>query len=140
MNDKYFLDTNIIVYSFSQLEPKKSSIARDLLQKSIDNRCGIISTQVVQEFLNVATKKFKKTLDSGASMEFLQSFLMPICDIYPSFELYCSALRIKERYLFSFYDSMIIASGLQANCNILYSEDMKHGQNINGMIIQDPFN
>ena len=65
--------------------------------------------------------------------------LIPLWKINPTRELYLRSLNIKSRYLYSFYDSLIIAAALEADCKTLYSEDMQHGQRIEQLIIKNPF-
>ena len=134
MNDKYFLDTNIIVYSFESKEPEKQSIARTLIQDALSG-VGCISYQVIQEFFNVATRKFETPLSFQDCNLYLRDALAPLCEIFPSIEFYSQALRIKEQCQFSLYDSLIVTAALQADCRTLYSEDMQHGQIINQLTI-----
>jgi len=65
--------------------------------------------------------------------------LLPLWRIMPSQALYQSALDLHARYQFSFYDSLIIAAALAAGCTRLYSEDLQHGQRIEGLTIENPF-
>lgn len=139
MNDKYFLDTNIFVYSFDSSQPEKQEIAGQLIKNGIESGLGCISYQVIQEFLNVAGSKFATPLSSRDRKIYLSNILEPMCEIYSSIELYHLALEISERWKYGFYDSLIIASALQNNCNILYSEDLQSGQFIQNMKIVDPF-
>ena len=139
MNDKYFLDTNIIVYSFSDESPAKKAAASDLIKTAIETQKGVISFQVIQEFLNVATRKFKSPLKANDADRYLKLALDPICKVYSSMELYSQALDIMERWQYSFYDSLIIAAALKAECKILYTEDLRHEQKIYSMQIINPF-
>ena len=139
MKDKYFLDTNVFVYSFDSSENIKSSIARDLIQNALKEQLGCISSQVIQEFLNVSTKKFDPPLTIEDSRKYLNTVLAPLCEIYASVDLYRKTIETFERWRYSFYDSMIITAAIQANCSILYSEDMQHNQNIQSLTIVNPF-
>ncbi len=139
MKDKYFLDTNIFVYSFDLNEHTKSNIARELIQNALKEQTGCISSQVIQEFLNVSTKKFEPPLATDDSIKFLNTVLSPLCEIYASIELYRKTIEISERWKYSFYDSMIITAAIQTNCSILYSEDMQHDHNIQSLTIVNPF-
>lgn len=137
MNDKFFLDTNIFVYEFSP-EFEKKAISKNLI-KSAHLYKGCISFQVIQEFLNTVSRKFKKPLSDEDTREYLNKILFPLCEIFPSEELYLKALEIKERWQFSFYDSLIVAAAIEANCTILYSEDMQHNQKIYELTIINPY-
>lgn len=138
MNDKYFLDTNVIVYSFDPNFSNKQYIAQHLIRNALTGQ-GCISYQVVQEFFNVATRKFKTPLSLKDCKIYLNDVLEPLCEIFPSIEFYSHALQIREQRQYSLYDSLIITAALQSNCTILYSEDMQHGQDINQLTITNPF-
>ncbi len=139
MKDKYFLDTNILVYSFSSDAPIKQNIARQLIQTALGEQIGCISSQVIQEFLNVSTKKFNPPLTSEDCQKYLNTVLAPLCEVFASIDLYRKTIEISERWKYSFYDSMIISAALYADCSILYSEDMQHEQNIQSLTIVNPF-
>ncbi len=139
MNGKYFLDTNIFVYSFDPESPYKQKIADSLIQDAIVSSRGCISFQVIQEFLNVATGKFSVPLKSNECMSLLIKVFEPLCEVYPSVDLYSEAIEISYGWRYSFYDSLIIAAALKANCGVLYSEDMQHGQKIRSIRIENPF-
>lgn len=139
MKDKFFLDTNIIIYSFDNSAANKKEMAQNLIEIAVNEQTGCISFQVIQEFLNIALRKFKKPLSINHCNRYLDSVLKPLCEIYGSIEIYKSALDITERWKYSFYDSLIIASAINANCNILYSEDLQNEQKIMGLTILNPF-
>lgn len=139
MSDKYFLDTNILVYTFDEASKKKKAIADQLVEQSLSSRCGIISTQVVQEFLNVATRKFSSPMSASEAKNYLKRILEELCQVFPSIELYKKALNISEDHKYSFYDSLIIAAAIHGGCKKLYTEDLKDGHSIEGLKIQNPF-
>jgi len=139
MQDKFFLDTNILVYSFDKTQPEKQKISRQLIKKGLEEGSACLSYQVMQEFLNVAGKKFEVPLSYKDRRIFLTSVLEPLCEVYSSIDLYHMALEIAERWKYGFYDSLIIAGALQANCTILYSEDLQHKQVIRDLRIINPF-
>ena len=139
MKDKYFLDTNIIIYSFDSENKAKQTIARNLIAQGLGNQSTCISYQVIQEFLNVALKKFKIPLSPSDAQKYITITLAPLCEVFSSIPLYHKAIDIQERWKFSFYDSLIIAAALSSNCTILYSEDMQHKQKIEDIIIINPF-
>jgi len=139
MSDRVFLDTNIIVYSFSPVSGFKNEVSNKLIKSAFDQNSGCISYQVIQEFLNVATTKFKTPLSKKECDRILIELLDPMCSIYPSLDLYLSAIEIKDRYKYGFYDSLVIGSALEAQCSILYSEDLQHNQEIEGLSIINPY-
>jgi len=139
MPDKFFLDTNVIIYSFDSSHPKRQKIARELIREALVEGAGCISYQVIEEFLNVATKKFAVPLSYRDSHNYLTTVLEPLCTAYVSTDLYYLALEIAERWQYSFNDALIISAALQNNCNVLYSEDLKDGQVIKDLRIVNPF-
>lgn len=123
MRGKFFLDTNIFVYSFDRRAGSKQGGAQGLIESALSTRLGVISTQVIQEFLNVATTKFAKPLTVHDSARYLDMVLAPLCEVYASLALYRTALHIQEETAYSFYDSLIIAAAIHADCRMLYSEN-----------------
>ncbi len=138
MTDKYFLDTNIIVYSFDS-DSDKSIRSQELIKQGLTDQSGVISYQVIQEFVNVSTRKFKTSLTHNDCSLYCQRVLFPLCQVYPSEDFYIDALDVSERWKYSFYDSLIISAASLANCNILYSEDLQHNQKIRNLTIINPY-
>jgi predicted nucleic acid-binding protein len=134
MNDSVFLDTNILVYSYSFAELDKQGVARHL----IDQHDSFISTQVLQELANTLIKKFK-----ASPVEALNAVNESAgnCFVHINSEsTIAAACKIVERYAFSFYDSLIIAAAIECGCTALFSEDLNHGQVIEEKLkIINPF-
>ncbi|MBN2410705.1 PIN domain-containing protein [candidate division KSB1 bacterium] len=139
MNGKYFLGTNKLVYAFDKTDPVKQQTANRLIKTALFEQSGCISYQVIQEFINVATRKFVVPLTNTDCRKYLDAVLTPLCSVFTSIELYHRALDIMERWQFAFYDALIIAGALQAQCRILYSEELSHGQKIEMLEIRNPF-
>ena len=139
MSAKWFLDTNIFVYSFDHSSPKKRTRAQSLIDESVRSGNGVISYQVIQEFLNVSAMKFAVPLQVNEAQVYLSMVLRPLCAVASSMALFDSALLLKERFKFAFYDALIIAAALQSDCRRLYSEDFQHGQIISNLTIENPF-
>lgn len=139
MSGEAFLDTNIFVYSFDDTAPKKREIAEELIRQALREETAIISYQVVQEFLNAATRLFKQRLDAGDASRYLSATLEPLWKVSPSPELFQSAIAMQTRYRCAFYDALIIAAALLGGCRMLYSEDLQHGQRIEDLTIENPF-
>lgn len=139
MKDNYFIDTNIFVYSFDGDENKKREKAKEIIKNALDNGRGFISIQVIQEFYNVATKKFKVPLAIHAAKEYLEKVFMQLNVVYPSYNFISTGLDISTATKYSFYDSLIISAALKSSCSILLTEDMQHGQEIQNLRIENPF-
>ena len=139
MNGKFFLDTNIFVYTFDSSSPDKQRKARQLVADALTSQQGVISFQVVQEFLNVASRKFAKPLKLTDCQKYLEQVLAPLCEIFPSIDLYKRALEIAEQSGYTFYDSLILEAALESRCKTLYSEDFQHQRVIQNMRIINPF-
>lgn len=127
-----FLDTNIVIYSIGN-DPIKRQKSIALLSQS-----PILSVQVLNETANTLLRKFKMPVQD---VQTITKALAKECKIEPLTEnTHVLALEIKQRYQFSLYDSLIIAAALIAQCNVLYSEDMQHGQIINDQLkVINPF-
>jgi predicted nucleic acid-binding protein len=139
MSAKYFIDTNIFVYSFDNRQAEKKQRAQVLIQQALETGSGIISTQVIQEFLNVATQKFAAPLTIEDGRTYLRLVLNPLCQIYPNLLLYENCLDIQAETKYSFYDSLILSAAIQGGCDILYSEDLQAGQQVREVKITNPF-
>ncbi|MCW5909538.1 MAG: PIN domain-containing protein [Cyclobacteriaceae bacterium] len=134
MNGNVFIDTNLLVYSYSYAEPEKQRIAQQL----ISGDTSFISTQVLQELANTLTKKFKFTF-ADAIKAINESRDNSILHINTESTI-VQACKVAERYGFSFYDSLIISAALECECVILYSEDMNNSQVIEKKLkIVNPF-
>ena len=139
MSARFFLDTNIFIYSFDSSAPAKQQTARKLIMEALRSNLGVISYQVIQEFLSVASRKFKKPLITPDLLIYFDEVLSPLCDIYPSLDFYRFALEVKDQTGFSFYDSLIIASAIRTGCKKIYTEDMQDGREVMGVKIINPF-
>ena len=136
MPDKAFLDTNILVYLHSEDDDRKRSIAQNLLD---EYKC-LTSLQAFNEISNVWFRKFN--LDSIKIEEHLDNIEL-VCDDILSINRATinSALTLKDRYGFSYYDSLMLASALEGDCNVIFTEDMNAEQVINNtLLIKNPFN
>ena len=139
MSARFFIDTNIIVYSFDLSVPNKQLIAQELIAMALTSSEGVISSQVFQEFVNFALKTKTNPMTLEQVQRYSNKVLRALCRVQSSFTLYQSAFSIKEKTKFSWYDSLIIAGALEAECEILYSEDLQHSQKIQGLLIRNPF-
>ncbi len=132
--DSVFLDTNILVYAYSNSELEKQSVARKLIVE----KNGQISTQVLQELVNTVTKKFNFSLSDAkkAVVECCNNSSLHI----NGDSTIVKACELAEIYKYSFYDCLIISAALESGCKVLFTEDMHHNQIIEERLtIVNPF-
>jgi len=136
MRDKIFIDTNILIYAYTEKEIEKQNIALEILYSNRKNI--VISTQVVNEFSSALIRKYKVKPDilSPRVKEFFTLFNVSLI-YYSTIE---KAFELIQKYNFSYYDSLIVSSALENECSVLYSEDMHHGLVVeNKLKIINPF-
>ena len=126
-----FFDTNVLLYLLSA-DSAKADTAEALAANG-----GVISVQVLNEFASVGLRKLAMPL--GEVREVL-STIRAVCEVLPiDIETHDLALELVERYQLGMYDALIVAAALQANCAVLYTEDLQHGQKFGGLSIRNPF-
>jgi predicted nucleic acid-binding protein len=125
---KAFVDTNIIVYLYSQTDRLK----RDRAYSALTQYDRQVSTQVLNEFNHVCIKKWRF---AGEKIQKIIKQICLYCDMLYVYESTIEkALHIHEKYGYAYYDSLIVASALEGNCQYLLSEDMANGQVIEGRL------
>lgn len=134
MSDKIFLDTNIVVYLYSGDEPEKQAVALALIEQSNP----VVSTQVLSELANTLSRKFGLSYDVVAQAV---AEVRDACTVVPVMpDTIAQALDLAQKHRYSYYDSLILAAALSAGCETLATEDMQHGQVIEGVLeIRNPF-
>ena len=139
-DESVFLDTNIFVYAFLASEPRKRAKAVELIESCLGSGRGSISYQVVQEFANVARKKFATKLSASDCKAFIDAAMQPLNKVASSTSLIHIALDLQDELKYSFYDCVMIAAALQAGSSTLYTEDLQHWQLVRGTLrIVNPF-
>jgi predicted nucleic acid-binding protein len=136
--DKVFLDTNIILYAYDISAGEKHQISKKIVLDLWDSGLGVISTQVLQEFFVNVTQKIPKPLDKKLARDIVSDFLKWNVVINDG-ESILEAVEILLRYGYSFWDSLIIEAAIRGGAEALISEDLTHGQMINGVTIENPF-
>jgi predicted nucleic acid-binding protein len=139
MSAKFFLDTNLFVYSFDPVSPIKAQRASQIIRQAVSTGAGIVSFQVVQEFFNVALKRFARPLTTDEAEQYLAAVFRPLLAVHSSQALYAEALHLRSRYGLAWYDSLIVAAALEARCATLLSEDLQHGLRIGELRVENPF-
>lgn len=132
MNAKPFLDSNILVYVFSKGDPR-TAIAENLLFDG-----GVISVQVLNEFVNVLQHKERRPwAEIRTALTSVRALLDPPVQL--TVKLHEKAVTLAERYGSRIYDCLIVAAALEVGCTTLYTEDLQHGQVIDGLTVRNPF-
>jgi predicted nucleic acid-binding protein len=139
MSGRFFLDTNIFVYTFDASAPSKAAKATALVKHAIDTRIGVISYQVVQEFFNVAMRRFETPMTAAEADQYLAATFRPLLTVHSSPSLFSEALHLASKFQVSWYDSLIVAAAIEAQCDMLYSEDLQHGQRLESVTVTNPF-
>jgi predicted nucleic acid-binding protein len=132
MNAKPFLDTNILIYAFALNDPR-SEQAESLLAAG-----GVISMQVLNEFVNVSRRKLaREWLEIEDALSILRTILDPPIPL--TIEVHEGAIGLSRDHGFAFYDSLIVSAAIRGGCQILYTEDMQDGQTVQGVTFRNPF-
>ena len=138
MTEKIFVDSNVWIYLFTSSEAGKNEVARSFIaENSLSNNTLVVSYQVLNEV--AAVLKIKKQFNE-VQVRYVIETMMDLCviqDFTKNILLRASVLR--EEHAFSYWDSLIVATALETQCNKLSSEDMQHGQAISGLIIHNIF-
>lgn len=137
MMSKGFLDTNILVYAMDRHDRSRRKQSRELLANLRRDSRGVISTQVLQEFYVVATKKL--ALDPLHIKPILKWFEKHFEVVVISAALIRDAIDCSVLNTLSFRDALIVVAAESARAETLYTEDMNHGQTIGGVQIRSPF-
>jgi predicted nucleic acid-binding protein len=132
MSRAVFFDSNILIYAFTQAG-NKTNTAQQILSLG-----GAVNVQALNETANVLRRKF---IVCWPRIGQIIDAIVKACPnpLPPSLETHRAALRICERYGYSMYDGLILAAAREAGCKTLYSEDLQHGQIIEGVQIENPF-
>lgn len=136
MKERVFLDTNVLVTADDLDAGEKTPTARQIIRDALTNRTGVVSTQVLQEFFVVSTRKLgvdpaiaRRKVELLASLEVVGIGLANIL----------RAIDLHRLYALSFWDALIVQSASSAGCTRVLTEDMQHGQTIDGVRIENPF-
>ena len=136
MATRSFIDTNVLVYAEASDEPLKQRAALALLKGLYEEGLGVLSTQVLQEYCNVALNKLKLPAQHVRSqLDLYEQF--EVVQVTPS--IIHAGLDIHQTRSVSFFDAIVLASAHAAGCDVIWTEDMNAGEVINGVSIANPF-
>lgn len=138
MTDLYFVDTNVLVYARDVTEPQKHQAAREWLRHLWANRTGRISTQILKEYYQVVTRRLQPGMPVDEAREDIRGL-----QTWNPQDINATTLEmawvVEDRFGFSWWDSLIIASAQQTGCRYLLSEDLQDQQAIGPLTVINPF-
>jgi predicted nucleic acid-binding protein len=136
--DRYFVDTNVLVYAHDVTAGDKHDRACSLVGELWETRQGCLSVQVLQEFFVTTTRKIPKRLEAPAAAQIIDGLAHWHVHA-PAASDVLAAIDIHQRTGASFWDAMILRSAKELGCQILYSEDLNLGQDYAGVKVRNPF-
>jgi predicted nucleic acid-binding protein len=138
MSDKYFVDTNILVYAQDLASGDKCSRAQVLMSKLWEDRQGVISTQVLQELYDALRRKLKSPMSALEAAAVLRDYSEWEV-VVNNRESIFRAIDMESRYKISFWDALVLQAAERAGAQTVYSEDLSHGGKYAGMQVVNPF-
>ena len=138
MKGKAFVDTNIMIYAHDLDAGQRNRISAKILRDLWEQRIGTISTQVLQEFYVNVTRKIPNPLSKSQARSIIESYLVWPVELTDGHTV-LAASEIEERHRLSFWDALIVAAACQAKAEKILTEDLNHGQYIEGIYIENPF-
>jgi predicted nucleic acid-binding protein len=138
MSDKYFVDTNVLMYAHDTSAGPKHERAQALVQSLWRDRSGVLSTQVLQELCVNLRRKARRPVDLKTSREIITDYLAWDLHVNTGTDV-LEAMEIEERYRISFWDALVVQAAEAAGANVLYSEDLSDGQEYGAVRVINPF-
>jgi len=138
MNGKCFVDTNVLVYAHDRSAGRRYQLAKELLERLWIERRGVLSTQVLQEFCAAVLRKSARPAKMEELEERLDAFLHWEV-VVNSAAAALEALQLQKRHQVSFWDALILRAAAVAEADVLYSEDLSHGQSYGRVQVVNPF-
>ena len=138
MTDRVFVDTNILVYAHDADGGKKYSLAKDLVSQLWETRTGILSTQVLQEFIVAVTRKVPHPIPIAQARRTVRSYCAWELVVNDS-KTILQATEIQEAHQLSFWDALIVSAAFAGNAAVIATEDLNDGQRIEGILVRYPF-
>jgi predicted nucleic acid-binding protein len=137
MSDRYFVDTNVLVYAHDSSAGIKHERAKALLEELWRDRSGVLSTQVLQELAVNLRRKARHPLDARATREIIADYLTWTV-VTNSGESILEALEFETRYRVSFWDALVLQAANAAGADLVYSEDLSDGQVYGNVRVVNP--
>ena len=137
MSDRYFVDTNILMYAHDSAAGEKHERAKTLVEELWRERKGVVSTQVLQELAVNLRRKAARPLDAKATREIVADYLTWQVVVNGG-ESILEALDIEARFQISFWDALVVQAAQASGAEILYSEDLSDGQSYGSVRVINP--
>jgi predicted nucleic acid-binding protein len=137
MSDKYFVDTNILMYAHDTAAGAKHDRAKVLIEGLWRQRSGVVSTQVLQELAVNLRRKAARPLDARGTREVVADYLTWQVVVNGGDSI-LGALELEERYRIAFWDALVVHAAQASGAEILYSEDLSDGQHYGGLRVVNP--
>ncbi len=135
-----FVDTNVLVYAHNRRDDRRHPIARDLLTRLTEDGTGAVSIQVLQEWVNVVTRRVPVPLTLDEAVRVIRDFDTAGWRIIsPQVGDVIEALTMMPRWQLSRWDALIVTAAQVAGATVLWTEDLNHGQKFGPVTIQNPF-
>lgn len=135
---RFFVDTNVLVYAYDSSAAKKWETSSRILSQLWTHRNGVVSTQVLQELFVILTQKVIKPVPPVVAKEILSDLLRwPV--VVNNGNHILRAIDLQAKYRLSFWDSLIVQSGVTSNSEFLLSEDFQDGQVLETILVVNPF-
>ena len=133
-----FVDTNLFVYSLDTSEPEKQERAREWLERLWDSGDGRVSVQVLQELYSTLTRRLDHSLDPEEARKMVKGLFAwnPIPVNHRTIE---GAWSLQDRYSLSWWDALIVSAARIAGCERLLTEDLSDRQDLDGVVVMNPF-
>ena len=137
MSDRYFVDTNILMYAHDKAAGEKHDRAKTLVEELWRDRTGVVSTQVLQELSVNLRKKSRRPLDAKATREIVADYLAWQVVVNGG-ESILEALDLEARYQISFWGALVVQAAQASGAEVLYSEDLSDGQAYGSVRVVNP--
>jgi predicted nucleic acid-binding protein len=136
MTSRSFLDTNILVYTDDHSQPAKRSEAIDLVKRCRRARKAVLSSQVLQEYFVITTRKLRVSAEIAQRKVGVFSrwelIMVELPDIL-------SAIELHRHHQLSFWDALLVRTAIRSSCSVLFTEDLQHGQRFGELEVVNPF-
>ena len=134
--ERTFLDTNVLLYADDADAGKKQNRAQECIASAVKAGRAVVSTQVLQEFFVIATKKLGMAPEQARAR--IEAYAqLDVVLVQP--DLILSAIDLHRLHAFSFWDSLILKAAAAGGCSRIWSEDLQHGRKLDGLTVENPF-